>query len=210
MPEIKINRINKILIIPAVTGLILMSVYINSQTLNKFTYTGSSACGECHSEEAIGNQFKIWRSSPHARAYRILKDEKALKIAAENNIKDPSSDSKCLRCHATGGGKTEELREEGVGCEGCHGPGSVYSQMSIHVNFTNRESAYTKAVKNGMYPILGIKNLKKREKLCLHCHTSERACYPTEKNEIQQQHLPIQVIDTLKKGDIDFNHRLRR
>jgi hypothetical protein len=184
--------------------------YIYSQSEKKFTYTGSTACGECHGQESIGNQNKIWKSSPHARAYRTLKNEKASEIAKDKNIKDPSSDAKCLKCHATGGGKTEALREEGVGCEACHGPGSVYSEMSVHVDFTNRESAYNKAIKYGMYPILGIKHLKKREKLCLHCHNSDRPCFPTDSKEIQRQQHPIQVIDTLKKTDVDFNHRLRR
>ena len=208
----KLNRIYKILIIPVLTAAVSLSayIYIYSQSDKKITYTGSAACGECHGQEAIGNQNKIWRSSPHARAFRTLKSEKALKISENREIKDPANDSNCLKCHSTGGGKTQELKEEGVGCEACHGPGSIYSEMSIHVNYTNRESAYNKSIKYGMYPILGIKHLKKREKLCLHCHNSDRPCFPTDKQEIQRQLHPIQVIDTLRKRDVDFSHRLRR
>jgi hypothetical protein len=210
MADMKTNKNLKIIIPALMIIIISISVYINSQTLKKITYTGSAACGECHGMESIGNQNKIWRSSPHARAFRILKTENSLKIAEANGIKEPENNIKCLKCHSTGGGTATELKEEGVGCEACHGPGSVYSEMSVHVNYTNRESAYSKAVKYGMYPILGIKHLKKREKLCLHCHNSNRPCFPTETAEIQRQQHPIQVIDTLRKGDVDFNHRLRR
>jgi hypothetical protein len=204
------KKIHNNLIILVLITLFSTSVYIHSQSEKKFTYIGSSACGECHGMESIGNQNKIWRSSPHARAFRTLKSETALKIAEDRGIKDPANDSKCLKCHSTGGGKTEELKEEGIGCEACHGPGSIYSQMSVHVNFTNRESAYNQAVKYGMYPILGIKHLKKREKLCLHCHNSDRPCFPTDMIKIQRQQHPIQVIDALRKRDVDFNHRLRK
>ena len=46
-----------------------------------FTYVGSKECKDCHGEDAIGNQYKIWESSPHAKAYDLLIGEKAGIIA---------------------------------------------------------------------------------------------------------------------------------
>jgi len=176
----------------------------------KHEYVGNRVCETCHGDDTIGNQHALWLTSPHAKAVQTLKTEKALSIAGSIKIKEPASDVKCLRCHTTGGGRVNKTRDEGVGCEACHGPGADYYKASAHVNYSNRESAYVNAVKNGMYPILGIEQLKKREKLCLHCHTAERPCMPTDREGIRKQIITIQVIDKLVKGDIKLKHQLRR
>ena len=69
--------------------------------------------------------------------------------------------------------------------------------MSILVN---RQGAYETAVKHGMYQILGIKNIKKREKMCLGCHNSRRPCYPSNTSDIYRQSISLQVISDMKKG----------
>ena len=50
-------------------------------------------------------------------------------------VKDPLTDQKCLSCHSTAGGaKNVEASykvDEGVGCEACHGPGSLYRKNSV-------------------------------------------------------------------------------
>jgi hypothetical protein len=177
---------------------------------DSFTYVGSKVCKECHGEDAIGNQYKIWAMSPHARAYKTLLGEKASEIAGKKNITSPEKSYECLQCHATGKGRVESIVKEGVGCESCHGPGSEYHKASNHVDYNSRENGYRRAIRFGMYPIRGIGSLKRRERLCLSCHTKERPCFPENPSSIYEFRIPIQTIDSLWKGDVNFRHPLRK
>ena len=73
------------------------------------------------------------------------------------------------------------------------------------------------ARKNGMTNILGDKNIKRREKMCLGCHNDKRPCYPTDVQEIYRQSISLQVITQMRKGSVqqkdrdsavDLRHRL--
>lgn len=178
----------------------------------EYDYISSRSCGteDCHSQEALGNQYGKWQSTAHAGAVLTLQRRKGKEIAKSLGIEDPAKDRACLKCHTTGRGLSENTIDEGVGCEACHGPGSEYHTLENHVNLLDRERGYTKAMGHGMYPILGDDHLKKRELLCRWCHSKDRPCYPTTQKEIQRQLLPVQVIDTLKKGEMDFSHKIPR
>lgn len=79
------------------------------------SYVGVAACGECHADE-----LKVWSASPHAKAYETLQAKHV-----EFNLE-------CVGCHVTGYGKpggstvTHVGPLEDVGCETCHGPGSLH------------------------------------------------------------------------------------
>lgn len=96
-------------------------------------YTGAHQCGQCHKGPEYGFQYSLWRKGPHARAYAILSTPAAREIAADMKVEgDPLQSQKCLGCHMTAAGTTAEQWtstysiDEGVGCEACHGPGSVH------------------------------------------------------------------------------------
>lgn len=81
---------------------------------------GFTACRRCHLRE-----YRSWQRTPHANALEVLPEE---------NRTDPA----CLRCHTTGYGTESGFtsveatpRLAGVGCEVCHGPGSVYKDEEI-------------------------------------------------------------------------------
>jgi hypothetical protein len=107
-------------------------------------YVGSDTCGSCHTEEHAW-----WRTTLHGHAYRTL----------EERHKEFNLD--CVGCHVTGyerpGGSTVshvgELAD--VGCENCHGPGSLHAAdpagaaVNVHREVT--------------------------EEVCLHCHTPEHS-----------------------------------
>jgi hypothetical protein len=186
-----------------ITSLLLCLAFIGAQ--KNVSFVGVSVCKKCHESEAIGNQYKFWLQSPHAKAYLLLKQDKALELARELCIQNPHSNELCLKCHTTGFGKNPALWEDGVGCESCHGPGSIYSSFENHVSFDNREAAYKKAVSKGMYPIRGTDGIKAREKVCRSCHNEKRPCYPKDPALQQHQFLPLQLI-----ADFVFPHRLRR
>ena len=179
----------------------------------QFQYLGVKKCTQqCHRSNAIGNQFGAWQSSPHARAYAILKEAKAVQIAKKMSIPEASSSARCLTCHTTAKGTIDRIKEDGVGCEACHGPGSSYHSASNHVDYIDRKGAYVRAIKHGMYPVLGLvdSHLKKREKLCRSCHNNGRPCYPTDNGNKYRVMLSIQAIDQMVKGDVDLRHPLRR
>lgn len=176
----------------------------------KYGYTGVKVCRECHGEDAIGNQYKIWAASPHAKGYLVLTGKKAEDIAALKGFAEPAKNKKCLKCHTTGGGESASVSGEGVGCEACHGPGEKYHTAGNHVDYSSRENGYRRAIKLGMKPILGITSLSRREKLCLSCHTDSRPCYEYDLKDPYKYKIPIQVIDSLMKGDVNLRHPLRR
>ncbi len=101
-------------------------------------YIGAKKCKTCHKKAKIGEQFKVWQEGPHAGAFKTLSSEKALKVASERGIADPSKAGECLKCHSTYAKhkdqldkKTKLTLEEGVSCESCHGPGSDYKKKKI-------------------------------------------------------------------------------
>jgi cytochrome c553 len=110
-------------------------------------YVGDVTCKLCHNREDFGEQWTIWRNSPHARAYETLLNEKSLQIAKERNLKvAPSEAGECLRCHVTAydrdtGIVPPPLRmTEGVQCETCHGPGSLHVPDGRH-RWINRDAS---------------------------------------------------------------------
>lgn len=78
-------------------------------------YVGNEACSDCH-----GDADEFWKKTVHAQAWKTLED------------RGQQFDHDCIGCHVTGwqrpGGSnlahTDKLRD--VGCETCHGPGSIH------------------------------------------------------------------------------------
>lgn len=103
-----------------------------------FSYVGADGCKMCHKSEAKGDQYGKWMASKHAKAYEVLGTEEAKAVAAEAGVEgNPQEADACLQCHVTAHGVAAELlgkkyaKEQGVGCESCHGPGSDYKKKSV-------------------------------------------------------------------------------
>jgi hypothetical protein len=80
------------------------------------SYVGSEACLNCHPTAA-----KTWHASGHGHAFATLVKRQA------------DADPNCLGCHTVGFGSPSGYRRDfgadrlvNVGCESCHGPGSVH------------------------------------------------------------------------------------
>jgi hypothetical protein len=91
-------------------------------------FVGNTACAECHQEA-----FPMWESSKHHEAWKTL--ETAGKQFHLN----------CTGCHVTGweqpGGvcRLDKVAgRENVGCESCHGPGSLHAEDPSSENITAR------------------------------------------------------------------------
>jgi hypothetical protein len=123
--------------------------------------TGSEKCGECHGLKVNGSQMEKWKSSRHSAAYVSLTGSKAKDFASANNLGNPEQNEKCLKCHTTEFRLSGTIKNpsynihEGVGCESCHGAGSLYSPAYIMKN----ESAF-----------LQFGGIKGDERTCLKCH----------------------------------------
>jgi Cytochrome c554 and c-prime len=94
------------------------------------TYVGTGKCLACHPSAA-----SAWMASAHGHSFKTL--------AARGADADP----KCIGCHTIGFGAASGYRREfgtnrlvNVGCEGCHGPGSLHlreteGDTSVHFTF---------------------------------------------------------------------------
>ncbi|MCU0305484.1 MAG: ankyrin repeat domain-containing protein [Thermoanaerobaculales bacterium] len=104
-------------------------------------YVGVAACASCHSALEKGNPHVVWMQSRHGHAYWRLGADWALYLARlrphNADLERPMDDERCLLCHVTGRQDDDALlaetfrAEEGVGCESCHGPGSLYMDPEV-------------------------------------------------------------------------------
>lgn len=115
-----------------------------------FEYVGVNKCKMCHKGEKKGKVYETWMEKKHSKAFESIKEK-----CEEKN-------PKCLSCHTTafnkGGYKIDDpnaSKFEGVQCESCHGPGSVYKKIKF---MKDRELA----LKNGLVKIT--------EETCTVCH----------------------------------------
>ena len=132
-----------------------------------FKYIGAAKCKMCHMKPAKGEQYNVWMKGPHAGAMKTLSNEESKKIASEKGIADPTTDPACIKCHSTVGHIDAKLvagikMSEGVSCESCHGPGSMYKGASV---MKNRELALTKGM------------ILPTEEVCKKCHNPESPTY---------------------------------
>jgi len=131
-------------------------------------YVGARKCKTCHKKELIGDQYGAWEKAKHAQAFETLKGEKALEVAkAKGLTAAPHEAGECLKCHTTAYGedaskfaKKPLAAKDGVQCESCHGPGSLYKKKKTMAD-------HDKSVAAGMW------DPGKDEKICLGCHNDE-------------------------------------
>ncbi len=153
----------KLLAVTFVLSALLYFANRNYSQEKKFEYIGTKKCASlCHKGEKKGSQCEIWQKSLHSKAFTTLASERAKLHAKTAGVEgDPQESEKCHKCHTAGGGLDKSnfaatySKEEGVTCEACHGPGSVYKSISI---MKDRE----KFLANG--------GVVPDKKVCLKCH----------------------------------------
>jgi hypothetical protein len=132
----------------------LAIIFSTTAMAQDFKYIGASKCKMCHNKPTTGEQYNKWAAGPHANAMKSLKGADA-------------TNPKCLKCHSTAASIDKSLNggikvEEGVSCESCHGPGSVYKSAAI---MKNVKMAQTKGL------------IIPDEKVCKQCHNEESPNY---------------------------------
>ncbi len=142
-------------------------------------FVGAEKCKICHNRKDQVNQYEIWSHSKHANAYATLATPKAKELAAKAGVKgDPQKAAECVECHVTGYGLDTShfaasfVREAGVQCEACHGPGSEYKSPSIMSSAkyaSGREEQHKQALNAGL--------VIPDEKTCVKCHNKRSPAY---------------------------------
>jgi len=146
-----------LLVLAACVVFLTMPGIAQDKTANKFV--GVKMCGACH-KKPTGDQFGIWQKTKHADAYKTLLTKAADEIAKKKGLKTAAAESpECLECHTI----NAALKEDGVGCEACHGPGSSYKSMT-----TMKDHA--KAIAAGL---TDFKDNATIEKACKKCHNDK-------------------------------------
>lgn len=112
------------------------------------SYVGAEKCGECHADE-----YESYKAN----------SKKAHSFASIMRMKKFLSDKEfqsCCACHTTGYGKSGGFRSEAetpelknLGCETCHGPGSLHVELGDGKNIDKDFS----------------------EAMCMACHTKDRS-----------------------------------
>ena len=131
-------------------------------------YVGAKKCKTCHKKELIGNQYGAWEEAKHSKAFETLKGEKALELAKAKGLAGPPHEAgECLKCHTTAYGEDPSKfakkplnPADGVQCESCHGPGSLYKKKKTMAD-------HDLSVAAGMW------DPGKDEKICAGCHNDE-------------------------------------
>ena len=142
-------------------------------------YVGSERCGECHQ-----HAYKVWEGTGHSHAFNSL--EKATRPPLRQ------FDGECVVCHTVGfqhptgyldAGNSERLNKKllHVGCESCHGPGSMHADqptqhpmLKLAMNPWKASSEELDAkTPTAERDKLRDARMQQLDQFCIRCHDSE-------------------------------------
>jgi hypothetical protein len=140
----------------------------------KYVGPGSCSASACHggiqprdTTKVLQNEYSTWIvQDRHSRAYTVLTQPLALRMAKILKIGDPTKAQKCLVCHALSVPPQERGIQfdisEGVSCESCHGPAEKWLGPHVEANAKHADMVNLGLVDN--------KDLAIRSEKCLTCH----------------------------------------
>jgi hypothetical protein len=157
-------------------ALLFLAVPAGTQTPPKPQFTGPGSCSSssCHGSvqpltetRVLQNEYSTWVvKDRHARAFEVLSSATSERMARILNLGKADQSPRCLSCHALEVPAEMRARtfspRDGVSCENCHGPASLW--LGTH---TMRGWTHAQSVQAGM---VDSKDLTKRAEQCLSCH----------------------------------------
>jgi hypothetical protein len=141
---------------------------------SKYMGPGSCSSPSCHGAvqergetSVLQNEYSTWVvRDKHARAFANLTNPIGIRIAKIMGLPKPDTAARCLACHALDVPVEQRARtfdlSDGVSCENCHGPASLW--LGSH---STRSWTYEKSLAIGMY---NTRDLFQRAEKCLTCH----------------------------------------
>ena len=156
---------------------------VAAQTIPQFgdaAHLGVSTCAgsTCHgalepfrSSNVAQNEYITWsQKDKHAKAYKVLFEERSVRIARNLGLPNAYTAEICLNCHADNPAQAHRGRQfqlsDGVGCEACHGGSSGW--LGVHISGASHQDN----LKAGLYP---TEQPVARAKLCMSCHIGSAA-----------------------------------
>ena len=159
-----------------VASLVLARPKASAWAAPKATFMASKTCKDCHFRQG-----HTWKRTAHAKALALLKPGQRVEAKKKAGLKpdvDYTKDASCLKCHVTGYGETggypalketwseaEKARaanNAGIGCESCHGAGSLF----VPYKRQHRDYARAEVVKRGLHTPITAEN-------CTGCHNKD-------------------------------------
>jgi Cytochrome c554 and c-prime len=147
---------------------LLFLAVVSAQT-PEYIGAGGCASSNCHGgttalpesqSRILGNEYATWSvTDRHSRAFKALQEPRGKRMAEILKIADAVRDKRCAVCHVSG--SPEKSLSDGVACEACHGPATVW--LGTHTQLNSHQDS----IKKGMSD---TKNLDVRAKTCLACH----------------------------------------
>ncbi len=135
----------------------------------------SCASGVCHGvakpldgTPVLQNEYVTWSHfDPHAEAYRTLRGEASIRMAARLGIAVAENEPLCLDCHAenvpaAARGPRFQL-DDGVGCEACHGASAAW--IASH-----DDAPGTTHADNLAHGLAALERADARAAACTGCH----------------------------------------
>ncbi len=148
----------------------------------QFSPTVGCAAASCHGSGQTakpGGEHSTWvDSDPHTKAFQVLRNEDSLRISKNLGRTVPAhEDASCLKCHAVDedryfhGEKLDERQlNEGVGCDGCHGPSAKWNNL----HYTGYWKTLTDRQKFEEFGFVPTKDPVARILMCAQCHVGGR------------------------------------
>ncbi|MFN7959958.1 MAG: multiheme c-type cytochrome [Thermoanaerobaculia bacterium] len=143
------------------------------------SYLGVGSCvgSGCHGSprpqakaRVLGNEYQTWlHQDAHHDAYNHLFDARSERIAANLKLGRASQAKRCLACHTVtvpaGKARGRLAAEDGVTCEGCHGPASGWKDGHTEPSWSHADSV--------AHGLTDLARPEVRAALCLGCHLGD-------------------------------------
>jgi cytochrome c554/c'-like protein len=146
---------------------------------------GSCAAAACHGSmgpatldaypsRVLRNEYSTWVTQDrHANAYQVLFSNRSRRMAtllSGGNV-PAHRDARCLACHSTTGTDPlattpEVVRQDGVGCESCHGPAERWLGAHTQLGWIGLSAE----AKESQYGMRATRALDRRAAICVECH----------------------------------------
>jgi cytochrome c554/c'-like protein len=139
-------------------------------------YIGTDRCTDCHKSAG-----EVWKHTPHSHAYKTL-------VTRRDPPSNEQYNPECVVCHTVGFGYKTGFRSEketakllNVGCESCHGPGSLHANdpnnLALRAEMNPWKAKPDETAKDK------ADRIRRLDDMCQKCHDPENDVHWSEGSE---------------------------